>query len=486
MSDEVVLSEAQEQLFWQYVTLWERARGENALRAGLMSLGLGIGYPWFRDDEHLDFFRAEARMLARQNTFCKGALKSFVSTVMGGGGKWTVTSEDSTIKKTIEDFLAEFNTVVSWFPITITRPLKGAVRPPRASEMVRRLVVEGEVFLRLFASDTVGCIVRFVAPEHVRSPQSNDDGYFCGVLCDEDDSESVSGFWIVKNHTDGSHVSVDDIIHVLNPDTDSNVHRGLSDLLFEVGDNLRQASEIQRAVNIGARERAKVVTVWQYLYATADQVTSIAQQYKSFQLSHFSTGQLDTYTYGEPGQTLRVGPGQQAVPMTIDYSEQYLIAQTGALRAAGSGLVMPEYVISQNASNNNFASIKEAGMPFIRNVEDFQAIVRTVSIRLGYEAISRAGLPLEGYILGCELPAPTQRDSLQITQEDSALVDRKIKSRQTCALERGLNWEEEKKRIAAEAYIQDQTPKGSGNQGASNGRDTVSRNGSLNGTPAEG
>src|SRR5262245_44518055 len=452
--NEDLLAKAVEHL--NEIQRWELARGNRwLLERYYLQTFRQQEYPFYETDSDLDSYRDCARQIAVANGYCKGLLKNLDNAVINSGGKFTVTSDDSGLQKQVESFLEQFVVRNRWHACAITI---GEIRESRISEILRRLIRDGEVFLRYFDSSPT-ILIRFVAPELVRSPQ-RDDQYNCGIRTEADDSESVLGYYVFRNSNDGSEVSAEDILHIVVPGTDSNQLRGLPELSFDVLDAFTRANQLVKASSIGARERSRIAMIWRHSVGTPEQVASIAAQYRTLQISNLDTTRIDDYSYSADGTTVRVPVGQEPVPLPSDYTSSYLEGVQADLRMCGSAFVSPEYLISGDSSNANFASSKEAGTPWIRQAESLQALIRTISIRVAYEALRRASMPLEGYSLGYELPTPTVRNELDKANEDALLVDRSIKSRTTCQLERGLDPDVERKNIALENANVDQASGG--------------------------
>jgi hypothetical protein len=127
---------------------------------------------------------------------------------------------------------------------------------------------------------------------------------------------------------------------------------------------------------------------------------------------------------------------------------QHQAVLQGDLRASATAFCAPEYLASGDASNGNFASTKEAGVPFVKNGETEQELYKTAYSKFAYRAVRVAikcgRLPdntLKLVEIQCEAPHVVTTNSLETAQENQIYVSMGAKDRQTVCMENGGDWE---------------------------------------------
>jgi capsid protein len=173
-------------------------------------------------EQTLGAIRDSSRLLALTNEFAINAFENRVNFIVGKGHRYHTVPIDAASEETakrIQAIVDEFVEDNDW--------------NGRQQEIVRRRDRDGEAFLRLFADHRGKTSVRFVEPDQVFTPktQESDPSSSFGIHTRKDDVETVLGYWI-----DNQYVDTTDIQH-RKANVDRNVKRGIP-LLYPVRKNL--------------------------------------------------------------------------------------------------------------------------------------------------------------------------------------------------------------------------------------------------------
>ncbi len=320
----------------------------------------------------------------------------------------------------------------------------------RQQEIVRRRDRDGEAFLRFFADPDGSLRVRFVEPGQVSTPPNaaSDPAASFGIVTDPLDVEEVLGYYI-----DGTLVDACDIQH-RTANVDGNVKRGLP-LFYPVRKNLRRAEKLLRNMSVVAEIQSAIALVRRHQGATR---TAVQQ---------FVAGQTDASTTGPGGRTTNwkhFAPGtilDTSAGIEYDFPAQglnaasYVAVLQAELRAIAARLVMPEFMLSSDASNANYASTMVAESPAVRMFERLQA--EQIEADLGVmrrviEAAAHAGRIANEALTSIEIQAAAPplavRDGLKDAQVARIEYQCGILSPQTWSMRRRLDYAQEQANLA--------------------------------------
>lgn len=400
----------------------------------------GGGSAVVASESQLSEIRAQCRVLATTNEFAINGHENRISYIVGTGHTYRAVPRDpstppeltAAVQTAIEDFQRENK----WHK--------------RQQEIVRRKDRDGECFLRFFPSPDGLLRLRFVEPDQVATPPERvaDRAASFGILTDPQDVETARGYFI-----EGEWVPAEDIQH-RKANVDANVKRGLP-LYFPVRKNLRRTEKLLRNMSVVAEIQSAIAiirkhatgtraTMRQFVETEAD--ATVAQP--GGQTSHFRR-------YG-PGTILDAlaGTEYEFPAQGIDAGRFVAVLQAD-LRAIASRLVMPEFMLTSDASNANYASTMVAEGPAVKMFQRLQAdmleddldvmwrVVAT-AVRIGrlphtaMTAVDIRGIP----------PTVGVRDRLQEAQADRILVQSGAMSVSTMAMRHGLDPDREMRLIA--------------------------------------
>lgn len=390
----------------------------------------------FRTEPELAAIRTECRALALTNEFAINGHENRISYIVGSGHTYRaacrrrVAGMDDLVEQTqrlIDDFLH----VNQW--------------QRRQQETVLRLDRDGEVFLRFFVGRDGLTQVRFVEPGQVAAPTAaaNDPTSSFGIVTDADDVETVHAYFI-----DGVPVDADQLQH-RKANVDGNVKRGLP-LFYPVRKNLRRAEKLLRNMSTVAEIQSAIALIRKHRTATRTAV----QQFTTAR-----DGAGPNEAGGRFGSVRRFAPGTILDTYgNIDYdfpaaaldASSYVSVLQAELRAIAARLVMPEFMLTSDASNGNYASTLVAESPALRMFQRMQARQisddRAVLLRVIDNAVRAGRLDptvREEIVIQIEAPSLSVRDGKSEAETFAIEYANGILSPQTWSLKRGLDFDRE-------------------------------------------
>lgn len=414
---ETRLAEAFDELCGAFVDPIEPFRDDDqtwlplTIAAGSRTSGLGM-----TNEQQLAEIRSRCRMLAMTNEFAINGHENRVSYIVGMGHRYQAkaTTEDpaaNEMAKLVQEWLAEFVEVNRWHA--------------RQQEIVHRLDRDGEAFLRLFESNDGITRVRFVEPEQVATPteKTSDPAARFGIQTDPHDVENVLGYYI-----DGDWVDASEIQH-RKANVDFNIKRGLP-LFFPVWKNLRRAEKLLRNMSVVAEIQSAIAIIRKHRAGTKSSVEQFVSDRADASVTNSTTGRTTNFRRYSPGTILDASAGTdyQFPAMAID-AGQFVKVLQAELRAIASRLVMPEFMLTSDASNANYSSTMVAEGPAVKMFERLQYQMIECDLALlvrAREGAIRAGrLPPEAKTsvkIHCTPPMLATRDRYKEARADEILV----------------------------------------------------------------
>lgn len=413
----------------------------------------------FRDEGHLQYARNQCRHLQLTNEFAKNALENRVSYVIGQGHTYTVVPKDdddigheevAEIQRQLDRFVQKER----WFS--------------KQQEIQRRKDRDGEVFLRLFETkdEMEGeprLAIRFVEPSMVGTPteHNNDEDHSMGIQTKPDDVEMVLGYHLILA-VDGQtqtteFVPAEEIQH-RKAGVDCNSKRGMPLLwcavetlndLEQIQRQMAKAAEIQTAIALIRRhETADKGTVEEFRDAMTDKTVSSGDD---------PTQIRKHVTQYDPGTILDA-------PQTIEYefpaqgldASRYVEVKQAGLRQVASMLLMPEFMLTSDASNANYSSTLVAEGPAVKYFErlqsetkhwDLELLWRHLEIVLGRD---QASVLKDRVEIQVGMPRVSTRDEEKEARVNETYNSMHVKSLKTITGEIGLDFEQEQANIREE------------------------------------
>ena len=398
--------------------------------------GPSAGVP-FSNEQELAAIRSQCRTLAVCNEFAINALENRVSYIVGSGHTYRAATKKHVqapgdLAGQVQAVLDRFLTENHWHR--------------RQQEIVRRRDRDGEALLRFFITPAGALSVRFVEPGLVATPwqwSSTPHASF-GILTDRDDVETVLAYFV-----EGQQVDAANIQH-RKAHVDFNVKRGLP-LFFPVYKNLKRAEKLLRNMSVLAEIQSAIALIRKHHRGTRASVQQFVSDQADATVASAATGKTTNFKRFAPGTILDAyGNIEYDFPAAAIDAGSYVTVLQAELRAIASRLVMPEFMLTSDASNSNYASTMVAEGPAIKHFERLQAeqIADDLAVlwRVVRAGIAAGHLPSEAQSLieiQASPPALTVRDQLRDAQVFRIEQAAGILSPQTWCRRRGLDYDQE-------------------------------------------
>lgn len=430
------LSEALSDLCSRYVDAQEPYCDDDE---AWLSLSDETGARFVSAQEELDSVRRSCRLLSLYNEFAVNAHENRINFLVGSGHQYTAVPRkgrrpDQTLLDHADEFLYDFIEANHWHK--------------RQQEIVHRLDRDGEVFIRLFPDSDGMTRLRFIDPEQVYSSESRPKrpGERFGIVFDPNDAETINGFIVDKNFVDSMY------IQHRKANVDANVPRGLP-LFFPVRKNLRRAEKLLRNMSVVAEIQSAIAIIRRHQTNNVSAVERFlnGQNSSGANVSNGLSGASGAYL---PGFS-QYGPGTILdTSSSIDYqfpvaaidASRYVTVLQAELRAIAARLVMPEFMLTSDASNANYSSTMVAEGPAVRMFDRLQHELVCEDVELIKIAIRHAAsagrLPKEVLTdvdIRAVVPNLAVRNRLEETQADKILLDAGVMSKRTLALRNNLD-----------------------------------------------
>jgi capsid protein len=393
-------------------------------------------------EDELAEIRARCRRLAATNEFAINGHENRVSFVVGPGHTYRAAPRKGTaappqLARDVQQVLDQFVADSRWHR--------------RQQEIVRRRDRDGEVFLRFFALRDGSTQVRFIDPAEVATPveRRHDPAASFGILTEPDDVETPLAYFV-----SGQAIDAAEIQH-RKANVDDNVKRGLP-LFYPVEKNLRRAEKLLRNMSTVAEIQAAIALIRRHVGGTHSTVQQFVASTADATAAGRGTGQARHLRRYPPGTILDAPAGlEYDFPAAGIEAGNFVAILQAELRAVASRLVMPEFMLSSDASNANYASTLVAEGPAMRFFARLQAEMiaddLAVMRRVVTHATAAGRLPGEALTqieIQAAPPSLKVRDERVETDINRIEFESGILSPQTWSLRRGLDYEQEQKNLA--------------------------------------
>jgi len=421
--------------------MWRPLGGAAGLEGGMAAL--------LDSESKLAAIRTECRNLALTNEFAINAHENRISYIVGSGHSYTVQAKKNVslpLKAVSDKALAAVQDIIDEF-------VEEARWHKRQQEIVRRMDRDGECFLRFFPVDGM-LAVRFVEPGDVSTPagMASDPAASFGILTKPDDVETVLAYYIA----DGVRVPAEEIQH-RKGNVDSNVKRGLP-LLYPVRKNIRRAEKLQRNMTVAAEIQTAIAMLRKHGTGAESTIGAAIEARADLAVRREPTGKTTYHKHYAPGTILDTSQATEyEFPAKGIDASRYVIVLQSELRAIASRLVMPEFMLTSDASNANYSSTMVAEGPAVKYFERLQwdMIVddRDVFDRVLDAAVvtGRLGQDIRDTVeIHAEPPKVQTRNKLEEAQAAEILNRMKAQSARTTTEQIGLDPDDEKHRLSEE------------------------------------
>jgi capsid protein len=452
MNDDGRLAGLQRRLAEAYDELWASCvdpredffdrDGTAWLPLDLPGLPAGSIYRPLFNEQELRIVRAQCRALAATNEFAINGHENRVSYIVGPGFNYRATvrkhvSAPPELAGRVQGVLDQFIKQNRWHR--------------RQQELVLRCDRDGEAFLRFFPASDGLLRVRFVEPGQVSTPpaESMDPAASMGIRTEPDDVETVQAYYI-----DGVAVDASEIQH-RKANVDGNVKRGLP-LFYPVRKNLRRAEKLLGNMSVVAEIQSAIALIRRHRGTTRTATQQFVNQQADVTRANPFGGSTSFYKRYAPGTIVDANADvEYEFPAAALDAGSYVAVLQAELRAIASRLVMPEFMLSSDASNASYSSTMVAESPAVRMFERLQAQQieddRDVMWRVIEHACQAGRLPEAALsLIEIQVTAPSLavRDRLEEAQKLEIEHNNGILSPQTWSQKCGLDYDQEQADIA--------------------------------------
>ena len=441
---------------------WVLVGGYRGARKG------GQSWPVLRTETDADRQREMARWLADTDRYCKGTLRRLTNYSIRTGFKYQVLPRKDVDQEAGNKIADVVQKVIDGF---LVREKDHSPRLERwaetEKEIFQRVVRDGEVFLRTFVQSDGSLELRFIEPEQIRQPPGTDEDFTWGIRTEPDDIQTTLGYAVAPDPVEP--MEYDEVpakeVFALKRNTDVTVKRGVSDF-FSCREAFDLSCKLVRNLQTGAGNQAAISWIEEYkLLGGAGIAAGVRASNDQLQPSavHPVTGKPYNFQMFEPGLIIKTGAGKEykPPPPANNAAPHVSIVQAG-LRSISQLWDMPEYMMTADASNANFASTMVAGAPFVIAIESEQQKFANFFLDILWYVVkvaADAGLILNGMTrkeiaanvdIHATAPQVTNVDRMQNAQINEIRLRNGVMSKQTWRAEDGLDDDRELQNLREE------------------------------------
>jgi hypothetical protein len=408
-------------------------------------------WPIYQCEQDLARIRARAHNLALLTGTSTGVLDALANYILGQGFTFTV-----------QPLVAEAAPLASAVQATIDRFFDdNAFCGALDREAHHRSREDGEAFLALHPAPNGTVKARFLECEQITQPADPrplEDWLGCGeefpscwkfgIHTSARETDGALGYHAVYDAAgrDWDYIPAARMEHIKR-NVPANAKRGVSDFFPVLGDLEREA-KLRRNTADGAALQAAIAWVVEVPTgtlasaaagtATGNPIDACERSLLYGGLKLKNVGHFPAGTILRPSAGLSYKPG----PMGSERNRNFVLVAQYILRAIAVRWNMPEYLISADASNANYASSLVAESPFVKAREADQQFFRRhfhsllwKVVRLAWEAgrFARLGASwetLESLLeIKIDAPAVATRDPLKLAQTQEKQIDLGLMSR---------------------------------------------------------
>lgn len=405
---------------------------------------IGTNGIWVSESQ-LDLIRLYSRYLYDTSPIAKGIVRGKRNYIFGTGFSYTVEAKkgERVAKPLIEQaqrLLDEFLECNEW--------------DLRESETYTRCQRDGENFFRLFPSDDDDCCadLRNVEPEQVRSPNDLPE-WLLGTKSRQDDREKIEAYSITYSGTleDAEEVDTAEVQHT-KVNTDLAVVRGLT-CFFTTQELISGAQKLLRATVEGESVRQAIAYIVEHQLASQSTVTGNLAAITDFNqpVPSMVTGKTIPVEKVTPGSVHEMPEARQVKPPPISDTTNATNSLAAAYQALAVCYQVPQWMVSGDTGNTNFAASLTAESPLVKDTLVEQKFYSNQFIKLFKKALQIAenqGRLPEGTVkklqIFAECPSPAVRDAAKETDQNKVLSDSGILSDKTWSEREELDFEQER------------------------------------------
>jgi len=433
----------------------------------------GKNEPIYENEIDLAEIRGDGRLLGQENPAGIGAQVALRNYTFGTGFEYDFSpkdKKDSALAEEVQTWNDEFDERLKWRFYE--------------KEFHERSIQDGEPFLELepIGGGRVDCLFR--EPDAITEPndwRGMDDftgqistNWRFGIQTSLGRPHRPLSYFVdlTGDQTDWHWVPAARMVHGKR-NVPANCKRGVSDF-HPVSSELRRADKVLRNVGEGATVQSAIAFIREHAPGTTgSQVLSLGSGKTEFELNRTTPGGTSrTHRYQRylPGTILDVRAGQVYKPGPMGTGAVFIDVGQAILRYVAVRWNMPEFIISSNAGNTNFASILVAETPFVKAIEAEQvwfiefmaeakwkmlavAVMAGRFAQWGIQTLADLKTRIE---LEIKAPRVNIRNRLEETKIRDVLFQRGLVSKQTWSAKEELNYEHEQAMLKEDPPLPEQ------------------------------
>ncbi len=438
----------------------------------------GKFFPLYENEMDLSRIRGKSRNLAAFTSTTIGAVEALKNYVYGTGFTYTVQEAEGV---EAEELAKQAQKIIDTF--IETNDFSGVIDV----ENHQRSREDGEAFIHLL-NDGPQIIVDMIEPDNVTEPANKreieewltdtnridilafEPSWKFGILTPKRHTHKTLGYHVVfdQSGNDWEFVPEQRMVHIKR-NVPRKAKRGVSDYV-PVWEDIEAEARLRKNTAEGAAIQAAIAFIREH-------VPGVSKNDIEDFVAGTATGNYDKtiqdgtrttqYEKFQPGTVKDIPEGMKyhAGPMGTLRSPIFIEVAQFILRSIGQRWSFPEFIISGDASNANFASTLVAESPFVKARECDQGFYKRHDMQLMWKVLRLAweiGI-LKGdwqqirqsIEIKIDAPEVASRDKLKQAQTDEIEQRMGTLSRRTIAAERGRDFDEELRNMADD---EDPTP----------------------------
>lgn len=356
--------------------------------------------------------RNQARKMYFQSPDARNVIETMVNYIIGKNATFDAQDEDPIVQEYWDNWV-EHN---KW--------------DLRTKEFIRRVLRDGEVFLRKFISNNQ-IKVRFINPSEIKNPFAGGGpfshlNHTYGIECDPDDIETPLNYYRcyrVGEVDKWEQIPANEIIHVKIM-VDSDVKRGIS---FLVG-----IAKYIKEYELWLKDRIQLNKI-RHLFNVVGEPTGMSSPTDI--KAQFDDTSGKTPTGGTPNKKL-FKPGTVLYSKGVKWRYEALNINASDTKEDGRGIELmiakgtqlPEYIVRGDASNANYASTHVSESPFVKAMESWQDFFEK-PFKLLFKEVITVGIEEN------DLPTTSLKTNITIDNNgEKTETQEKIPTRTTCVI----------------------------------------------------
>lgn len=432
--------------------------------------------PVYETEDDVARIRAMGRHLAPSTSVAVGAIESLYNYVFGEGFDFTVAASRKAPRDVPAGLVERFQAFVDTF--LESNDIVGIGDRDDSS----RSREDGERFIVLHA-DRRSIRTEVVQPEQVTEPRqkmpldawqagefgvTGETSWTFGVHTPRRDASRPYGYHVVYDGagSDWDYIPAERMVHIKR-NVPQTAKRGVSDF-YPIARDLLGDEKLTRNLGVAAASIAAIVGVRKFTSGTLKtDVNSLLAEKGGATVTRYNRAGEGRGVTQEPfdgGSILNSGGYDwEHGPLGASNNPNLLLVAAHLRRSIGVRWTMPEYLVSGDASNANYASTSVAAESWVRSRRADQRFfgrhhesMLWKAARMAYDLGWFSAFDLSWNQIRCWLeihvgyPDVATKDFLQIAQANSQMIADGYKSRRTAATEQGLDYEIERENLAGE------------------------------------